>query len=233
MTEKNNDAIQAKHHHLIPFEEVERAYLGGMHIGYADVASHIASHVDPYLAPSLTHALKYQTRLGRKDDERQEVEKAIWYLMDLHNRIADLRKEPRDFAPWHHLGKLSQLPPFHLYTIVPEPKDSPTKELPNFVPEVELIHPKPVVEKGFITYTYWPDNSFNYLKSHQKSYLSKKVFKDGDEIMFYGLYSGSLLINEKWYKLTESKGKLAIIINGIEITHGFEGVTMIQKKVYK
>lgn len=108
MSEQKN-TVQAKHHQLVPMEELARALTEGREIGYNDLAAHIAKNVDPYLAPSLVHALKYQTRLGRKDDERQEVEKAIWYLMDLHNRIADLKGETRDFAPWRHMGKLSQL----------------------------------------------------------------------------------------------------------------------------
>lgn len=105
----NKNTVQAKHHQLVPLEELARALAEGREIGYNDLAAHIGKNADPYLAPSLVNALKYQTRFGRKDDERQEVEKAIWYLMDLHNRIADLKGERRDFAPWRHMGKLSQL----------------------------------------------------------------------------------------------------------------------------
>ncbi|QGH74775.1 hypothetical protein DSS3PM1_00099 [Bacteriophage DSS3_PM1] len=103
------NTVQAKHHQLVPGEELERALAEGRDIGFNDLAAHIGAKCHPYLGPTLSHALKYQTRFGRKDDERQEVEKAIWYLMDLHNRIADLNGEKRDFAPWRHMGKLSQL----------------------------------------------------------------------------------------------------------------------------
>lgn len=103
-----SNSVQAKHHQLIPMEEIKRALASGRDIGYNDVAAWIGSRVNPYASPSLVHALKYQTRLGRKDDERTEVEKAIWYLMDLHNRLADINNEERDFAPWSHMGKISQ-----------------------------------------------------------------------------------------------------------------------------
>lgn len=102
------NSVQAKHHQLVPVEELKRALKSGRDIGYNDLAAWVGSKVNPYAVGSLVHALKYQTRLGRKDDERTEVEKAIWYLMDLHNRLSDLNGEERDFAPWAHMGKISQ-----------------------------------------------------------------------------------------------------------------------------
>jgi len=108
MTEEKNQ-VQAKHHQLIPTEEIDRAAESGRPIGYNDLAAHIAAKCkNPYLVPSLVNALKYQTRFGRKDDERKEVEKAIWYLMDLHNRISDVEGEEREYAPWQYQGKLSE-----------------------------------------------------------------------------------------------------------------------------
>lgn len=105
--EKNT--VQAKHHQLIGKEAMERALAEGRDIGFNDVAYAIASKMsDPGAAAILTHALKYQTRMGRKDDERQEVEKAIWYLMDLHNRFSDKMGEPRQYAPWRVTGKITE-----------------------------------------------------------------------------------------------------------------------------
>lgn len=37
----------------------------------------------------LGNALKYQCRLGKKDDERQEIDKAEWYLNELKNCYKD------------------------------------------------------------------------------------------------------------------------------------------------
>lgn len=106
--EKGQNSVQAKHHQLIPAEEMIRALQTGRDIGYNDLAAYIGSKINPYVSPSVVNALKYQTRLGRKDDERIELEKAIWYLMDAHNRISDTQKQPREFAPWAHMGKIKQ-----------------------------------------------------------------------------------------------------------------------------
>ena len=207
------DAIQAKHHQLIPVEELERAIADDRTIGFNDLSAHIAKNAHPYLAPSLTNSLKYITRFGRKDDERQEVEKSIWYLMDLHNRISDLKGEKRDFAPWKHLGKLSQL---LAYVVKPFNKVEEETEVRETVLENWVI--------------FEPEEAFTSNDSFSKR-LNPLVIKDGDTIKFFGLEETSALGNNKPYKVEIEPIDLQLAIKtnkGFWCTNGFMTATHVE-----
>lgn len=232
----SKNTVQAKHHQLIPVEELERALSEGRAIGYNDVACHVAKNVDPYVAPSLANAMKYQTRMGRKDDNRQEIEKAIWYLMDAHNRYSDLEEVDRDFAPWRHMGKLSQVKELQdnwsgLLFADDEVYDQPDLSSDNWLQDALGI-----------TYDYDDDDlmvksldSDDYYWScvtrpfNEFGQLSEDKFKVGDTIMFRETQAGTVtFVDEEEYKISRHPdGELTLI--------GFEHISsfITKREVWK
>lgn len=108
MTNPKNK-VQAPHHQLISLDAMETSIAEGRAIGTNDVIAHVLKKVDPYVVSPMAHAMSYLLRMGAKDDEKMEIEKAIWWLMDAHNRLSDLREEDREYSPWSNSGKRSDL----------------------------------------------------------------------------------------------------------------------------
>lgn len=199
--------VQAPHHQIVAIEEAERAIEAGRAIGTNDIISHALRHLDPRVAAPMAHALSYQLRIGAKDDEQMEIEKAIWWLMDAHNRLSDIRGKDREYAPWEYTGKIKD--------VENKVEETKIREYDNW----EYI-PNALVKEGSIY-----------------GVLNKEVFKAGDTIKFENLSPNSsqkegaeTLLHEVDASYLPSKVALR---TSEGVTHGWSGSVRVYKKIVK
>lgn len=197
--------VQAPHHQIVAVEEAERAIKAGRAIGTNDIISHALRHLDPRVAAPMAHALSYQLRIGAKDDEQMEIEKAIWWLMDAHNRLSDIRGKDREYAPWEYTGKIKEVSSL----MGGDDKDLTMQDYKKSDPEEEDVT-WVKVENPF---EVGPWNS---------NYFNPEAIKVGDTLLFENMPASSRIKNHKEYLVYNNRrGVLAVDANG-DTTNGFQ-----------
>lgn len=209
--------VQAPHHQIVAIEEAERAIEAGRAIGTNDIISHALRHLDPRVAAPMAHALSYQLRIGAKDDEQMEIEKAIWWLMDAHNRLSDIREQERQYAPWDYTGKIKEV-------------KGTTVEL-----EHEETYEKP--EEGYKWVEVFEPFVKGLIEFDQESRaLDMDKFEEGDTIKFTNLSKLSSLKENLSYTLKKelasyAYGGVLLRVSEGQSTHGWAESTRVFKKV--